>query len=164
MKKTAINKCPLCGGAVDIQADVSVRITCRGDDSFLSTETEDIIQQVNNIIVEHPDEYECTCNDCERDLQAKPLGYENYEISVEIETMTAAFETNWHVTKRDLPTPYESCYLAVKYEDEEALIIMLGYYNLIADKFFCSVNRETFTKEQVKFWTAQIETPDISIA
>ena len=78
--------------------------------------------------------------------------------------MIAAFETNWHVTKRDLPAPYDDCYLAVKYEDEKALIIMLGYYHPIADKFFCSVNSETFTKEQVKFWTAQIETPDIGVA
>ena len=78
--------------------------------------------------------------------------------------MTAVFETNWHLTKRDLPAPYADCYLAVKYEDEEGLIIMLGYYSPIADRFFCSVNNEIFAKEQVKFWTTQIETPDIGAA
>lgn len=86
MIKTAINKCPICSGVVDIQADVSVRVTCCDDDAFLSTEACDIIQQVNNIIVEHPDEYECYCNDCENhDLTAKSIGHGNYEISTEVE-------------------------------------------------------------------------------
>ena len=86
MIKTAINKCPICGGDINIQADVSVRITCCGSDAFLSTETNDIFWQMNNIIAEHPDECECYCDDCENhDLTAKPIGYGNYEISAEVE-------------------------------------------------------------------------------
>jgi len=86
MIKTAINKCPICGGVVDIQADVSVRVTCCSNDNFLSTEACDIIQQVDSIIVEHPDKYECFCNDCENyDLRAKALPGGNYEISAEVD-------------------------------------------------------------------------------
>ena len=71
-------------------------------------------------------------------------------------------ETAWHVTSKELPAHCADCYLAVQYTEEEELFIMPGYYNQFADKFFSSVNHETFRKEQVRFWTAQIETPDIA--
>ncbi len=48
--------------------------------------------------------------------------------------MTAVFETNWHVVKRDLPAPYADCYLAVKYDIRDAIETALYWAN--KDSYF----------------------------
>ena len=84
MTKTAINKCPLCGGTVNIQADVSVRMVVQGGEyGFFDTEWDGIAMQFSHQVKDK--NYECYCDDCENhDLTARLLPDDRYEISAEV--------------------------------------------------------------------------------
>ncbi len=107
MKKTAINKCPICGGTVSIAAYARVWLSVDEDGSLtLETDTKDIIRDAADTI-ENRDglyiqkrgegefnisygksnlnlPYEAICDDCETDgMTVKRLPNGDFEFSVD---------------------------------------------------------------------------------
>lgn len=70
--KTALNCCPVCGGIVNIIADIPCRIILKDKDTAaLGYRAEDLFQMMHDEIAEGK-EYECTCDDCNADLFVIP--------------------------------------------------------------------------------------------
>jgi hypothetical protein len=80
IKKTAINKCPICGGWVALKTSVDVVYTLHEDDGELVTETDDIIDRVYN-----KTPIEATCDDCGAILDVINVNTEKSEFTFRAE-------------------------------------------------------------------------------
>ena len=79
MVKTAINKCPICGGWVMLKTNVDITYMLHEDDGELVTETNDIIDRAyKNTPIE------AICEDCERVLDVINVDAEKQEFTFRV--------------------------------------------------------------------------------
>ena len=79
MVKTAINKCPICGGWVSLKTNVDITYMLHENDGELVTETDDIINRVyKNVPIE------AICEDCERILDVINVDAEKQEFTFRV--------------------------------------------------------------------------------
>lgn len=76
MTKTAINKCPICGGWVNLNSQVDVTYSLHEDDGELATEASDII---NRVYAKAP--IEAYCGECGEILDVIKVDSENFEFT-----------------------------------------------------------------------------------
>ncbi len=80
MKKTAINKCPICGGWVALKTSVDITYMLHEEDGELVTETDDIIDRVYKRTP-----IEAICEDCGRILDVINVNTEEEEFTFRVE-------------------------------------------------------------------------------
>ena len=80
MIKTAINKCPICGGWVALNTNVDITYMLHEEDGELVTEADDIIDRVyKNTPIE------ATCEDCGKILDVIGVNTEEEEFTFRAE-------------------------------------------------------------------------------
>ena len=71
MNKKTYNACPLCGGTVNIIINIPCSITLHNDDVNIEYSHDETLQKIRKELNLRK-KYECTCDDCQADLNAFP--------------------------------------------------------------------------------------------
>lgn len=88
MAKTAVNRCPVCGGRVYIVMNAPVGIDIDKDGEHRATYTENETRDMVRMQIHYGNPYECRCYDCGReDFEVKLVrdahGVEQFHITYE---------------------------------------------------------------------------------